>query len=112
MVMSIPLCCMVQKHGHLIKKIERKINAFEMWTFRRMGKVSWKDKKTNEEVCTTLNIRPELLKTIKSRKLKYFGHTKRHGSVCRQIMDGKVEGKRKRGRPLRTWIDDVKNWTG
>ena len=41
-----------------------------------MGRISWKDKKTNKEVCDLMNMGQELLKTIKSRKLKYFGHIK------------------------------------
>ena len=83
-----------------------------MWTFRRMGKVSFKDRKTNAEVCDLLEVRPTLLNTIKSRKLKFFGHTRRHDGVVRDVLEGKVDGKRARGRPPRSWMNDVKDWTG
>ena len=96
----------------LNKELERKINAFEMWTIRRMGKISWKEKKTNKEVCDQMNMRQELLNTVKSRKLKYFGHIKRHSTICKEILEGGVEGKRQRGRPPRKWNDDIKSWTG
>ena len=83
-----------------------------MWTFRRLGKISWKEKKTNQEVCDILDIRPTLLKVIKTRKLRYFGHLRRHQTITKDILEGSVEGKRGRGRPTRTWIDNVKTWTG
>lgn len=95
----------------LTKSLEKKIEAFEMWIFRRLGKISWTEKKTNQEVCTMLNVKPTLLRTIKSRKLQYFGHIKRHDSICKNIMEGNVEGKRARGRQRRTWMDDIKDWT-
>ena len=83
-----------------------------MWTFRRMAKISWTERKTNKKVCEMLKLQPSLLMTIKTRKLKYFGHTKRHTSIQNQIMEGTVKGKRSRGRPRRSWMDDVKGWTG
>ena len=95
----------------LNKNLEKKIEAFEMWIFRRMGKISWTEKKTNKEVCKMLNVQPTLLKTIKSRKLQYFGHIKRHNNICKHIMEGNIEGKRARGRQRRTWLDDIKDWT-
>ena len=85
----------------LNKELEKKIEAFEMWTFRRMGKISFKDRKTNKEVCDILEVTPTLLNTIKTRKLRYFGHTKRHTGILKHIMEGKVHQKRPRGRPPR-----------
>ena len=49
-----------------------------------------------------------LLQTIRRRKLKWFGHTSRHNSITKTILQGMVEGSRKRGRPKRKYIDDVK----
>ena len=96
----------------LNKVLEKKIEAFEMWTFRRIGKISWKEKKTNKEVCEILDQTPSLLKTIKTRKLKFCGHTSRHNSITKHILYGGTEGERPRGRPPRVWLDDVKSWTG
>ena len=59
-----------------------------------------------------MSMRQELLNTVKSRKLKYFGHIKRHSTICKVILEGDVEGKRHRGRPPRKWNDDIKSWTG
>ena len=96
----------------LNKNLEKRIEAFEMWTYRRIAKISWTERKTNKEVCDILELKPTLLNTIKGRKLKFFGHTKRHTTIQKHLLEGKVEGKRPRGRPIRSWLDDVKGWTG
>ena len=93
------------------KDIENKINAFEMWIFRKVANVKWSDRVTNEDVCVKLNMERKLLETIKTRKLRYFGHIKRHHSIKKEILEGKVNGKRGRGRPPICWEDDVKAWT-
>ena len=93
------------------KEMENKINAFEMWIFRKIANVKWSDRVTNEDVCLKLNMERSLLETIKRRKLSYFGHIKRHHSIKKEILEGKVKGKRGRGRHPRRWEDDVKAWT-
>ena len=93
------------------KDIENKINAFEMWILRKVANVKWSDKITNEDVLLRLGVELSLLKTIQSRKLSYFGHIKRHHSIKKEILEGKVNGKRGRGRPPRRWEDDVEAWT-
>ena len=45
-------------------------------------------------------------------KLKFFDHVMRHESFEKGIIQGMVEAKRKRGRPPREWMDDIKGWTG
>ncbi|GFR96857.1 endonuclease-reverse transcriptase [Elysia marginata] len=83
-----------------------------MWIYRRLAKISWKDKKTNQEVCQHLGTRRELVNTIKTRKIKYFGHIKRHASFLKNVLEGKIDGSRPRGRQRRRWIDDITEWTG
>ena len=95
----------------LTKALEKKINALEMWCLRRMGRISWKEFKSNEDVCKIMKTKPELLDKIRSRKLKYFGHIKRHSSICKTILEGAVEGKRARGRQRATWTDNIREWT-
>ena len=95
----------------LTRDMENKINSFEMWIFRKVAKIKWSDRISNEEVCKKLNVEKSLLNDIKKRKLCYFGHIKRHSSIKKEILEGKIEGKRGRGRPPRKWEDDVKAWT-
>jgi hypothetical protein len=60
------------------KNLEDRINAFEMWIFRRIGRISWKERLTNESVLKRIGMKRELLQDQKIRQMKYFGHIKRH----------------------------------
>ena len=91
---------------------KRRIEAFEMWVFRKMGKISWTEKMRNEDVLIKLGVCRKLLVKMKRLKLQYFGHVMRHDTFQKQIVTSKFDGKRARGRPRRTWLDDVKEWTG
>ena len=82
-----------------------------MWIFRRMARISWKEKVRNEDVLARLGVRRELLQTAKTNNLSYFGHIARHDCLPKTILTGIQEGKRKRGRPRRMWTDDIKDWT-
>ena len=73
----------------LNKQLEDRIDAFEMWVYRRIGRTSWKEKKTNKEVLKTLNMKKELLREIKIRQIKYFGHIKRHDTLLKTLLEGK-----------------------
>ncbi|RUS76894.1 hypothetical protein EGW08_015333 [Elysia chlorotica] len=88
-----------------------KIEAFEMYAFRRIGKISWRQKLTNYEVLQKLNIRREIGQCIRDRKLQYYGHLMRHESVIRDLYNGEVEGSRGRGRPRTKWNDNIAEWT-
>ncbi|KAG1682165.1 Diacylglycerol kinase iota [Nymphon striatum] len=93
------------------KKMEERLEAYEMWIYRRIGKVSWTERKTNEYVLRMLGIKKQLLNIVKERKLKYYGHIKRHQTVQRTTLEGKVEGKRSRGKQRLKWEDNIKGWT-
>ncbi|KAG1656182.1 Transmembrane and TPR repeat-containing protein 4 [Nymphon striatum] len=93
------------------KKMEERLEAYEMWIYRRIGKVSWTERRTNEYVLRMLGIKKQLLNIVKERKLKYYGHIKRHQTVQRITLEGKVEGKRSRGKQRLKWEDNIKGWT-
>ena len=96
----------------LTKVLTQKLEACEMWMLRRMGQISWKARVTNEEVLKRLNISRNLLPKIQSRKLVYFGHIKRHDSIMKDILEGRLEGTRARGRPRAQWSDNIREWAG
>lgn len=77
-------------------------------------KISWKDKVTNKEVLQRAQTSLHFMKSMKKRTLEYAGHILRgsSGKTHLYILEGKVCGKRLRGRPRRTWMDDIKEWTG
>ena len=93
----------------LSKEAEKKINAFELRCYRKILRIPWTEKRTNVSILTELGNIPEewLQNTIVSRKLKYFGHVKRHDCLERDIYEGIIEGKRGRGRPRRRWSKDI-----
>ena len=72
--------------------------------------MSYKDHITNEQVLKTVNEKRSLLENIKCRKCAYFGHVIRGNGLQRALLEGKVDGTRKRGRPRRTWSSDVLEW--
>ena len=61
-------------------------------------KISWRDKKTNEEVLKREDERLYIVPTIKKRKIAYFGHMIRRNNIHRQLLEGPLEGKLSRGR--------------
>ena len=95
----------------LSKVLESRIEAFEMWCLRRIGNISWKDKVSNKDVLTKLNTERQLLYDIQRRKLMYYGHIKRRNNILTTACEGKLSGKRPRGRPRNNWFGDVREWT-
>ena len=75
----------------LTKILTQRLEACEMWMFRRMEGISLKARISNEEVLNCFNTSRSLIPNIKSRKLSYFGHIKRHDSVMKNILEGRLE---------------------
>ena len=95
----------------MTKADQGKVDAFEMWAYRRVLRVSWTAMKTKwvlDKIGNSLVLRSQMME----RRLKFFGHVMRHESFEKGIIQGMVEAKRKRGRPSREWMDDIKGWTG
>jgi len=81
---------------------------------RKILRVSWTAKKTNEWVLNKAGVKSELLDTVKARKLAYYGHTMRKQGSCleKEIMQGTMPGARRLGRLRTAWMDNIKKWTG
>ena len=69
------------------------LQSFEMWAYRKMMKISWREKKTNDEVLEMVEEQLYIIPTIKKRKITYFGHTIRRNNIHRLILEGPLEGK-------------------
>ena len=95
----------------LTKSTMKKIEAFEMWCYRRMMRISYTEHKTNDEVLEMVTSKRALLCIIKKRKTEYFGQLIRMNGLQRLLLEGKVNGKRGKGRPRITWMENVKMWT-
>ena len=83
-----------------------------MWIYRRMLKISWTDKMSNKEVLRRANANRQLMKTIQQRSLQFFGHLVRRNNIHRVLIEGKINGKRGRGRPITSWVNNIVKWTG
>lgn len=94
--------------------LRKRIEAFEMWTYRRMLSISWTQKVTNVKVLERIGQKRALMLTVKQRKISYLGHVLRHQrySLLQLVMMGKVAGKRKVGRRKKSWLRNIREWTG
>ena len=68
-----------------------------MWTIRRLLRISWTERVSNEMVLTLAAVQRELLHSIQKQNLRYFGHLMRHDSLQMDLLEGMVEGKKGRG---------------
>ena len=96
--------------------IERRIQALEMRCFRKLLSISDKDHIINEEVKARIGnvIGPyeDLLTAVKRRKLKWYEHVTRSSGLAKTILQGTVQGGRRRGRQRKRWEDNIKELTG
>ncbi|XP_070193795.1 uncharacterized protein [Littorina saxatilis] len=94
---------------------ERRIQAFETKSLRKLLRIHDTEHKTNDYVRNLVKIiagpQEPLLATVKRRKLMWFGHVTRHDSLSKTILQGTVEGGRRRGRQRKSWSDNIKDWT-
>ena len=96
----------------LTRKLEEKINAFEMWVYRRMLRISWRDHISNIDVLSQMNTQQSLLPSIKKRKLLYFAHVMRNDKyrLLHLVIQGRIEGRRTRGRRRTSWLKNLRDW--
>jgi len=105
-------CSNVRRWKLNIKNEETRLGALEMKGLRKILRVSWTAKKTNEWVLNKAGVKRELLDTVKARKLACYGHTIRKQGSCleKKKMQGTTPGARRRGRPRTAWMDNIKTW--
>ena len=98
----------------MTKKMKKKINACEMWIWRKMQRISWKEKRTNDWVRMSIGIENEetLQQTVLRAKLRFFGHVMRSDGLEKEMMLAYGEGRRKQGRPRKKWMDEIHETTG
>ena len=85
--------------GWTVKKAEwRKIDAFELWCWRRLLRVPWTARRSNQSILKEISPGCSLEKLMLKLKLQYFGHLMRKAdSLEKTLMLGKIKGRRKRG---------------
>lgn len=90
------------------KKERDRVEAFEMWVWRRMERISWTDHVSNEQVLDRVHERRTLLGKIYERKGNWLGHVMRGNGILKAALEGAVEGNRRRGRRKLKLIDTLK----
>ena len=96
----------------LTKADEKRIQSAELSIYRRMLRVSWTEHRTDDSILMKLGTR-QLLGFVVRRKLSFFGHTTRDGGceLVKCVIQGKVRGKRRRGRPKTSYSSNITTWT-
>ena len=92
-----------------IKKAEhQRIDAFELWCWRRLLRVPWTARRSNQSILKEINPEFPLEGLMLKLKLQYFGHLmRRTDSLEKTLMPGKIEGGRRRGRQRMRWLDGI-----
>ena len=102
----------VVMYGHescTIKKAEcRRIDAFELWCWRRLLRVPWTARRSNQSILKEISPGCSLEGLMLKLKLQYFGRLmRRTDSFEKTLMLGKIEGRRRRGRQRMRWLDGI-----
>ena len=97
-----------------IKKAEHwRIDAFEMWCQRRLVRVPWTARRSNQSILKEISPGCSLEGLMLKLKLQYFGHLIRGADSLEKIlMLGNIEGRRRRGWQRMRWLDDITNSVG
>ena len=97
-----------------VKKAEhRRIDAFELWCWRRLLRVPWTARRSNQPILKEISPKYSLEGLMLKLKLQYFGHLMwRADSFEKTLMLGKIEGRRRRGWQRMRWLDGITDlWT-
>ena len=94
-----------------MKKAEdRRIDAFELWCWRRLLRVPWTSRRSNQSILKEVNPGCSLVGLMLKLKLQYFGHLMQGAdSFEKTLMLGKIESRRRRGQQRMRWLDGITN---
>ena len=99
------MVCAIKKAEHLSL---RRIDAFELWCWRRLLRVPWTARRSNQSILKEISVEYSLEVLMLKLKLQYFGHLmQRTDSFEKILMLGKTEGRRRRGQQRIRWLDGI-----
>ena len=92
-----------------VKKAEcQRIDAYGLWSWKRLMKVPWNARRSNQSILKEINPDYSLEGLMLKLKLQYFGHLmQRTDSLAKTLMLGKIEGRRRRGCQRMRWLDSI-----
>ena len=92
--------------------MSQRIDAFELWCWRRLLRVPWTARRSNQSILKEINSEYSLEELMLKLKLQYFGHLKRRtDSLGKILMLGKIESRRRRGWQSMRWLDHITDLT-
>ena len=107
--MVFPVVVMYGLESWTIKEAERqRIDAFELWCWRRLLRVPWTARRSNQSILNEISSDYSLEGLMLKLKLQYSGHLMRRAdSFEKTLILGKIEGRRRRGRQRMRWLDGI-----
>ena len=92
-----------------VKKAEcQRIDAFELWCWRRLLKVPWTARISNLSILREINLEYSLEELMLKLRLQYFGHLMQTNDSLEKFLKlGKIEGRKRRGRQKMRWLDGI-----
>ena len=87
---------------------KRKLESFEMWIWRRMLRISWREHRRNDDVLQEVEEERNLINVIKGRQKNWIGHVLRGEGLLREVIEGRYQGTRARGRRRKAMLDDLR----
>ena len=108
--MAFPVVMYGRKSWAIKKSEHRRINAFELWCWRRLLRVPWTSRRSNQSILKEISPECILEGLMLKLKFQYFGHLmERADSFEKTLMPGKIEGRRRRGWQGMGWLDGITN---
>ena len=97
----------------LEKAVHKRIDAFELWYWRRLLRIPWSARRANQSILKEISPEYSLEGLMLKLKLQYFGHVMRTAnSFEKTLMLGNIKGRRRRGRQrMRGWMASLTQWT-
>jgi len=92
----------------LRKEDMKRLSAVEVWLWRMIKRISWMEKRTDEEVLNVVAEKRKLVDTVVRRKKNWIGHILRGDGLLRDVIEGRIEGKRPRARPRIGMSEELK----
>ena len=106
--MVFPVVMYECEHWTIKKAEHRRIDAFELWCWRRLLRVPWTSRRSNQSILEEISPGCSLEGLMLKLKLQYFGHLiRRAHSLEKTLMLGGIGGKRSRGRQRMRWLDGI-----
>ncbi len=92
----------------LRKEEINRLEALEMWFWRKLERIKWQDRISNDEVLTIVDESRGLIRTIGERKKNWIGHVLRGEGLLRDVLEGRMLGRRPQGRPRMGMLDELR----